>query len=474
MSNTKPTIKPSDAVSWASCKRRVWLDNTLADTYQEELAAFDQLVIQLGNDHEQSILAKLKSEYQVVEASSVAHTQELIDQGAELIYQAQLFDEDQSLIGYPDFLLRQDDGQYQAADAKLSLSADKQAIQIQLGCYRRLLGNDLPATVFLGDGSQAMVTEASDKLTNTFIDSMRSLLASNAEPAVRYSHSKCSSCAYVEHCKPNFIANEDLSLLYGVDGRAAEGLERAGITSISALANANPANIPDVPYLKGDEKKHRAVLQAKSWLSGALYQLNPVELPEGTWVHFDIEDNPLAAGGDKHVYLWGFLLPDYGDNQYDFVWTDSEEQDRTGWLAFLEKVANYRARFPDLILAHYANHERATIKQYAKRYNMEEHDIVQWLLGSNSPLFDIQKPVTKNLVLPLQGYGLKDICKHKDLVNFQWSDDGSGSQWSIVQFIRYLETENTEDKASLKAEIIGYNRDDVIATRRLEEWLRGL
>ena len=60
---------------------------------------------------------------------------------------------------------------------------------------------------------------------------------------------------------------------------------------------------------------------------------------------------------------------------------------------------------------------------------MEDHDI-------------LQKPVLKSLVLPLQGYGLRDICKHPDLVNYQWQDDDASSQWSVVQFNQYLvETE---------------------------------
>ncbi len=75
-------------------------------------------------------------------------------------------------------------------------------------------------------------------------------------------------------------------------------------------------------------------------------------------------------------------------------------------------------------------------------------------------------------LVPIQGYGLKDICKHNDLVNFQWEDDDSGSQWSIVQFNRFLAETDPHQKDKLKTKILGYNRDDVIATRRLEEWLK--
>ncbi len=133
----------------------------------------------------------------------------------------------------------------------------------------------------------------------------------------------------------------------------------------------------------------------------------------------------------------------------------------------LDKIEEYRNIYPDLILAHYSSHERTTIKKYAERYSMEDNETVIYLLGDKSPLFDMQKPVLESLVLPLQGYGLKDICKHKDLVNFQWEDDDSGSQWSIVQFNRFLEETNPEYREQLKTDILGYNRDDVIATRRL-------
>ncbi|MDG1858332.1 MAG: ribonuclease H-like domain-containing protein, partial [Emcibacteraceae bacterium] len=132
----------------------------------------------------------------------------------------------------------------------------------------------------------------------------------------------------------------------------------------------------------------------------------------------------------------------------------------------------YRERYDQLILAHYSNHEVSTIKIYAKRYSMESDEIVQYLLDDNGPLFDMQKPILQSLVLPLQGYGLKDICKHKELVNFQWADEESGSQWSIVQFHNFLNEQSEDIRSNLKRDILGYNRDDVLATRHLEEWLR--
>ena len=76
-------------------------------------------------------------------------------------------------------------------------------------------------------------------------------------------------------------------------GYRAAGLEALVIDSISRLAATDPAGMADVPYLKGS-KKNRAVLQAKSWFDGKVYQTGDVVLPGGQWVHFDIEDNPLT------------------------------------------------------------------------------------------------------------------------------------------------------------------------------------
>ncbi|MEM6583702.1 MAG: TM0106 family RecB-like putative nuclease [Pseudomonadota bacterium] len=465
-------IKPSDAKAWTECARRVWLDNK-AELAVGPLDGFDQMVIDFGLEHERAVLERLSSEFNVREATSVEETTKLMAQGVDIIYQAQLLDEEEGFIGFPDFLIRHASGAYQPADAKLALSEDKKELQVQLGLYRRMLNTELPAQVFLGDGSVAEIGDEADKVTDRYVSEMRDLLSREDEPSVRYAHSTCVSCIYYDHCKPGFVQREELSLLYGVRGRAAEGLEAVGIETISSLAASDPATIPDVPYLKGEKNKKRVVLQAKSWFDGRVYQMGDVELPEGEWVHFDIEDNPLTETGTKHVYLWGFLTPDYGNDNFEAVWTDGEDQDYQGWLGFLDKIEEYRQRFGQLVLAHYSPHERSTIKSYATRYAMEEHRTVTYLLGDESPLFDLRKPVVDNLVLPLQAYGLKDICKHPDLVNFQWEDEGSGSQWSIVQFNRYLAESDLSAREELKTAILGYNRDDVTATRRLEEWLRG-
>ncbi|MFA4994147.1 MAG: TM0106 family RecB-like putative nuclease [Bdellovibrionales bacterium] len=467
-------IKASDAKSWDSCHRRVWFDNNPPPGFESvEAEGFEQLIIEKGNQLEQKYLQQFRERHQVVEARSVEHTQELIAAGTEVIYQG-TFNKD-GIIGKPDFLFRQASGAYQPADVKLAHSAeDKKPIQIQLGIYRKLLGTELPAIAYLGTGKTEEVGDEVDKKVDAFLSSMKTILASKQSPDVRFSESKCKACPYAEACKPIFEEKGELTLLYGIESRAAPGLEQQGFHTIRQLSEADPTAIVDVPYLKGLEKRQRAVLQAQAYLNGNFYQLRPLDLPQGTWVHFDIEDNPLTDSGQKHVYLWGFLKPNFGDKDFEYIWTDKDDEDREGWERFLAKVETYKSRYPDLVLAHFSPHERITIEAYAARYDMQNHPTVAWLLGDASPLFDMLPSIKASLVLPLASYGLKYICKHPKLVNFQWKDAGSGSQWSVVQFARFLETEAPAEREELKKNILTYNFDDVMATRMLELWLRSL
>lgn len=466
-------IRPSDARSWLHCKRRVWYDNFPPDGMVEaEPDPFEELIKQMGIRHEWGIKRDLEQQFQVVEATSVEHTEALMEAGVDIIYQAQIADRQNKIIGEPDFLIRHESGEYQPADAKLARSGDKKEIQIQLGAYRELLKSTLPALIFLGDKSTVETGDEANKEADKFLADMRGILSLQHPPEARYGESKCKVCPYVGLCKPAFEAKEDLTLLYGIDSRAAPHLEAQGITTITQLADSQPEDIDDVPYLKGIHKKYRAVLQAKSYKTGEMFKIQSPRLPEGTWVHFDIESNPLTDHGEDHVYLWGFLKPPFDASAFDYVWTDHESQDEQGWQQFLALMEQYREQYPDLILCHFSSYEVVNIKRYAKRYDMEEHPTVQWLLGDDSPLFDIQPVVKNSFVLPLASYGLKQICKHEGLVNFQWSDDDSGSQWSVVQFVKYRMELIKDRREQMKKDILTYNFDDVVATRKLEEWLR--
>lgn len=468
MNKTSAKLDPSAAKSWLECKRRAWYDSNPPPGLELVEDRFNELITEQGIAHEKIVLHRFSNP---ITATSASHTQELINKKTPVIYQPVLEDSARQISGRPDFLILNQDGQYQVADAKLATSLrGHKEIAIQLGVYRQLLGTALPALVYLGSGE---VVELGDddtaSITDQFLTDLAKLLANDSPPKAHFSNSKCSSCNYDSLCRPQFIEQQALTLVYGIDSRSLPGLIGQGITTITELANSDPDKIQDVPYLKG-KKKHHAVFQAKSYLTGKTFKLRDPELPCGTSIHFDVEQNPLSPR--EAVYLWGWLEPPYTKEAFRYTWSDgTPEQDRQAFVDFLTQINTLKNRFDQLHLVHFSPFERTQIKKHAELYDLLQDPTVTWLLGEQSPLFDIQKTVTDSLVLPLLGYGLKAICKDPRLVNFQWELGESGSQWSVVRYLDYLKA-GVGEKEEIKEEILSYNRDDVRATRAVEEWLR--
>lgn len=462
-------LHPSSAVSWKECPRKVWYEYHPPAETSAERDPFDALIAQRGLAHEEEVRRAIGAEELGIDAR---HTRELMAQGVPAIYQPVLRDDELKIDGRPDFLIRSPSGEYQAGDAKLALSLrNHKEIALQLAVYRKLLGGKEPAIAYLGRGNQALVGEEYAADAEKFLASLRAIVDGAEPPRTIYGETKCKHCEFEELCVPKFLAEDELTLVYGIDGRNAPGLAAQGITTVRRLAAAEPEQLADGPHFTGLERKRRAVLQARSFLTGEVFQLAPVKLPAGPLVHFDVESNSL--GEHREVYLWGCLPPPYGKDSFEYTWSDgSAAQDRAAWEQFLQRIEEYRARMPGLRLVHYSAFESVRISEYADRYGMREHPTVAWLLGRGSPLVDLQDVVTDALVLPLTGYGLKAICKDTRLVNFQWELPQSGSEWSVVRYQAYLREPDTAARTAVKSEILSYNRDDVLATRALEEWLR--
>ncbi len=298
-------------------------------------------------------------------------------------------------------------------------------------------------------------------------------LATLERPLAHYGATRCKACPYRDLCIPEFQAAGDLGQNYFVDVRAIPRLRDVGVSTLSDLQASDADGLPDVPYFKG-EKKHKAILHADALLNQKIIVLSKPAPIEGTPIHFDIETNPLCADSLEEVYLWGFLPPPFGNDDFEYVWHDGgADNDRQAWDSFLAMVSSYRDKYSDAVFVHYARFERDVISRYARKFDDLEKPIVNWLLNEGG-LFDIRETVVNSLILPTNGYGLKEICKHKDLVDFQWALEESGSQWSVVRFHDFLQAKNQREREKIKQEILGYNRDDVRATQALEKWLGSL
>ena len=427
---------------------------------------FEQLIMQSGIEHERAVLSTM-GDFQT--ATDETHTAELIAAHVPLIYQPKFKDDILGVVAQPDFLILEDDG-YRAVDAKLARSIkDKPDVRIQLAVYQRVLKSKLHTKALLGAGESDLISEKDLARASEFLADMR-YLATSERPVAHYGATRCKACPYRGVCIPEFQAAEDLGQNYFVDVRAIPRLYDAGVSTLSTLQASDADALPDVPYFKG-EKKHKAVLHADALLNQKVIVLSKPAAIRGTPIHFDIETNPLAADALEEVYLWGFLPPPYGNDDFEYVWHDGgADNDRQAWRSFLAIVESYRDRYSDAVFVHYARFERDVISRYASDFDDMEHPIVHWLL-SEGGLFDLRETVVNSLILPTNGYGLKEICKHKDLVNFQWELEESGSQWSVVRYHDFLHLSDGLERKAIQKEILSYNRDDVRATRALEVWI---
>ena len=476
---TRP-IYASDAIAWDKCRRLAWFAFNPPGDERPEPDRFQGLIRERGIEHENEILASFQSP---VRAESAEHTRELMVAQTAVIYQPQFRDDAIGLLGTPDFLLLNGNS-YQIADAKLAFSIEKnRAIKTQLGVYQLLLRNvadlagaeELAPVVFLGDGEAREVEYDVVSLAKEFIDDVTLLADMSDMPSTHFAYSKCSSCVFYDYCHADFESHDDVTLSPAIDARTANQLSLQNITTLTGVASADPHKIQDAPYLRNADKRLRIIQQAQSLKTGQVIVRGEPSWPQGTMVHFDVESDPLGADGGGEVYLWGLLKPRYGSHDFDGVWRETD--DFATWSSFLKLVANYRTRYPDLILVHYSPYERTQIQHYADRYAGFEEPIVQWLLDSDGPLWDLQSFVKRNFVLPVESYGLKNICRDERLVDFQWRLEESGSQWSVVRYYDYvaaLAAGNVTVATAIKQEILIYNEDDVRATAAMIDWLQSI
>jgi len=71
--------------------------------------------------------------------------------------------------------------------------------------------------------------------------------------------------------------------------------------------------------------------------------------------------------------------------------------------------------------------------------------------------------------LPVYSYGLKTVEQY---IGYKRTMEEFDGDWSIVQYIRAVETEDENMRQSIMNEILKYNEEDLQATWAVVEWLR--
>ena len=401
-------------------------------------------------------------------------TRQLMQQGVERIAQGVLMAAGEggfTLVSQPDLLIKQPgesdfgDWIYTAADVRLG-KRPKQEYQIALTFHIQLLAavqGAWPEVTWLILREKGLyevdLWETLPRLQEVLQDSM-AMLSAEQPPEVFIARNRCSLCHWFSHCYAIAQEQNHLSLLPGVTPSRYRHLHDLNLTTVEAIAKANPHKLAFLPGF-GHEVAKKLVHQAQSTLHnrpllGPVDALpSPREVPTApVELYFDIESEPEL----KLVYLHGVLVVNQRTRTETFhpLLAEDEASEEAIWHQFLDLVW----RYPNAPIFHFCSYEVQTVKRLAEQYGTPKHR-VQPLL----PRFvDLHERVTRLVTLPIENYALKSIARW---LGFDWRDSDANGAQSVYWYAQWL---RTRDRAFLDT-IVRYNEDDCRATYLLKQWL---
>jgi predicted RecB family nuclease len=468
------------------CERRVFL--RAHHEPEAEVGDFEKLIYELGRRHERNHLESFPQYVDLTEGDindRIDRTREAISDRADVIYQgvlkAKLPGTDDTVIGIPDFLIR-DDQSYTIRDCKLARHADESShpeIQVQLWLYGWLFkaSMKMPLTgleVYLGDQTIVSLPLTEDDSLLKTLNLIRTIALQANEPYSPVGWSKCGGCGFGERCWKIAERDQDVSIVFGLDQGTAITLRKEGVTSIDELlSHYNTKTLSEVKKSRGDQMvrigkaAERILLQAEALKTQKQRLIKPLELPVSkNMVMFDLEGLPPQFDELDKIYLWGTQV--FGENPGDYLPSLAgfgEDGDRQGWFLFLENSERIFQKYGDIPFIHWHHYETTKVKGYIDRYG-DKKAIAQRILKNCVDLLIITRD---SLVLPEYSYSLKVIEKR---VGFKRSMKEYGGDWSIVQYIRAIETNDEKLREEMISEILKYNKEDLEATWAVLQWLK--
>jgi predicted RecB family nuclease len=509
----------SDLVGFLECEHLTVLEGAALERLVERPIRDDpELAIlqERGIEHEKRFLAYLRELGHEVVDGRVApdgpedigqlerierdadRTRRLMHEGADVIYQATLFDG--TWIGYVDFLERVDgesllgDHHYEVVDTKLARRTKGGAL-LQMCVYSELVAQiqgRMPEQMHValgGSGHRIDSHRLNDYLA--YFRSVRSRFLAEVAPSptsrfplslVPPPVSHCGVCRWDAYCTKLREDADHLSQVAGMRRDQVRRFEGAGITTVTELATL-PETVPMVDGISAAAMaglRDQARLQEGSReLDAPLYEFLPVApnlglaaLPEPAPgdLFFDIEGDPFAEE-DGLEYLLGVWDPSQRDSAGEpaFVtwWAHNRVEEKAAFESFVDFVMDRWRGEPGMHVYHYAAYERARMGMLSTRHATREREVDSMLRGG---LFvDLYKVVRQGLRIGTPSYSIKKL---EPLYGLGREADLRDAASSIVRYEAYIRSTSagTPDTAILE-EIAAYNRDDCRSNAELRDWL---
>ncbi len=524
----RPVYAATDLVAYLACEHLTQLERAALGGLVERPIRDDpelDVIRRRGFQHEARYLADLESAGRTTVRidldgsiadrgdqlrAAAAATIEAMAGGADVIYQATFFDG--TWRGHADFLLRVDDAgrpsrwgpwHYEVADTKLARHVKASAV-LQICSYidqLEVLQGVRPEWMHVALGGSARAVErlrVDDYLAyyrsvrDRFLATMGDATPPTYPPATTYPDpvEHCDVCRWAAECAIRRRADDHLSLVAGISARQRRALQARGLATLEALGELA---LPLEPPLEGTNAsallrvREQARIQLEGRRVGPRYELllpdpgGSIEAERGLAslpapspgdLFFDIEGDPYAFD-DGLDYLFGLLD---SDGAFAAIWSrDAKgeftlDTERRAFEDLMDRLMDRLAAFPDMHVYHYAPYEPTSLKRLMGRYGTREDEVDRLL--REGVLVDLYRVVRQSLRASVESYSIKKL---EPFYGFEREVDLRDAGSSIVAFEEWLELGEGERPAATQLERIErYNRDDVVSTARLREWLEQL
>lgn len=488
----------NDLTKFVRCEHATFLDHgTKTDTVtplaRRPPSAMTELIIGKGEEHERAYVEQLRAKGANVvtiakEPWSIAalkrgeaETLAAMRSGADDICQAAFFDGGWS--GYADLLERVDRPSpglgawsYEVIDTKLA-RAVKAHFLLQLSDYsshvERLQGMPPESMhIVLGTGERVSFRVADFAAYYRHVRaSFDRFLERGDEPATPYPVAFCTLCEWQAHCWKHWNEVDHLSLVANVRRTQAAHLERGGIATLTALAEASPMLTIRIPGKAFTALNHQARLQLQHRHTNThTFDLLPREAGRGFFrlpkpsagdVFFDVEGDPFV--GEGLTYLFGVAWEEGGEKKYRAWWAHSADEEREAFEAVMDFFCARHAEDANTHIYHYGAIEVSTLKRLMGRYGTRENALDDLL--RHEAFVDLSGIVRQGMRISHSSYGLKKVETFYDFTRSATGVMEAGG--AVLAYEQWLETRSE----SLLDEIRAYNREDCLSIIDMRQWL---
>jgi predicted RecB family nuclease len=472
----------------SECDLRLYLYHH--DVVAADPGPFEEVIRRLGDRFEKARLAFFGDVTDLRDGTMEERqrrTIEAINAGAAVIYQPvfsaiiRLGDRECSIIGIPDFLIREGEG-YVIHDMKISRRITDTAhpeIIWQIKLYGRLfelvMGRlPLRLEVFNGKSEIAIIESAVTGAIENRLLELLDVISAADPPFEPVGWTRCGGCGYHDRCWDEAETGKHVALIPRVDKSLARALREIGVVScddlLTTLDEPSLSNFQR-PWGKKTQKVGKAaediLRSARALQSGRPIAIAPPVIPDhANFVMFDLEGLPPHLDELEKIYLWGMQV--YGEKPSAFMAATAgfcEGGDREGWQQFLTNAQQIMNEYGSIPFVHWSAYEKTKINMYIERHG-DRDGIAEAVLAN---LFDLLPATQKAVALPLPSYSLKVV---EEFVGFKRTQEEYGGQWSMAQYIEATETHDERARQKVMGEILKYNAEDLGATWAVLCWVR--